>query len=123
MPLNTGLVSAVASRTFDEARGDPAHWGRLVETAVGAHLYNTAIGTAVELTWWRHRNHEVDFVLRRGPYRTAIEVKTGVKSARWASFEAFREAFGETRPLVVGTGGVPLEEFLSRPAASWVGPA
>ena len=77
VPLNTGLVSAVASRTYHEARADPAHWGRLVETAVGAHLYNTSIGTAVELSWWRHRNHEVDFVLRRGPYLTAIEVKTG----------------------------------------------
>ncbi len=123
LPLNTGLVSALASGSLDEARANPALWGRLVETTVGAHLYNTSIGTPVELTWWRERNHEIDFVLRRGPYRTAIEVKTGAKGARWKSFDAFRSAHGEIRPLVVGTEGIALEEFLARPASSWVGPA
>ncbi len=120
-PLNTALVSAMGGYTLEESRADSELWGRLVETAVGAHLVNTSLGTAVEVTWWRDGNDEVDFVLSRGPHRTAVEVKTGKKGARWEALTEFEKRFGPTRKLVVGTGGIPLDEFLSEPASSWVG--
>lgn len=37
------------------ARQDGELWGRLVESAVGAHLLNTA-PTGMEITYWRERD-------------------------------------------------------------------
>ncbi|MCY2959877.1 MAG: ATP-binding protein [Planctomycetota bacterium] len=119
-PLNTALVSALAGYTLEETLADPERWGRLVETTVGAHLVNTALGTAVEVWWWRDGNDEVDFVLTRGPHRTAIEVKSGKKGARWDVLSEFEARFGPCRKLVVGTGGIPLADFLAKPASEWV---
>ena len=39
---NTALASAVAGRTLEDTRADPAAWGRSVEAAVGAHLLGRA---------------------------------------------------------------------------------
>jgi len=44
MVHNTALMSAMGSHGFDEARADRSHWGRVVESSVGAHLINTADG-------------------------------------------------------------------------------
>ncbi len=120
LPMNTALVSASGVQMSSDREEDPSWWGRIVETCVGAHLYNTSLGTTMELFWWREGNHEIDFVLRRGDAVTAIEVKTGAKSVRWSAFQAFERTFGPSRLLVVGTGGIELGEFLSQPADSWL---
>lgn len=39
--LNTALMTASSGMAMDEARNDRALWGRLVESAAGAHLINT----------------------------------------------------------------------------------
>ena len=44
------------------ARDHPETWGRLVESAVGAHLLNTA-SSGMQITYWREGNKEVDFVV------------------------------------------------------------
>ena len=46
-----------------EARANREFWGRLVESAVGAHLVNASAGGACRVFYWRDRNHEVDFVV------------------------------------------------------------
>lgn len=43
--LNTALMSAQDHRSLKEARVDGDHWGRLVESCIGAHLLNST------LTW------------------------------------------------------------------------
>lgn len=43
--MNTALMTALSGYTFDEARSDPEFWGRLVESAVGAHLANAAFAS------------------------------------------------------------------------------
>ena len=40
--LNTALMAVASGYAFDEARSDRTFWGRMVESAVGAHLANTA---------------------------------------------------------------------------------
>ena len=40
--LNTALMTAGSRYSFDEAKADRTFWGRIVESAVGAHLFNTA---------------------------------------------------------------------------------
>ena len=75
--LNTALMSAQSDYTFEEAQFDRSYWGRLVESAVGAHVFNTITPAVHDLHYWRDDNHEVDFVLRRGRKLVAFEVKSG----------------------------------------------
>jgi uncharacterized protein len=71
------LITAQSGLTLEEAQADREYWGRLVESAVGAHLANAAATGACAVHYWRERNHEVDFVVKAGRRLTAIEVKSG----------------------------------------------
>ena len=117
LALDTALVSATSGRTFAEARADPEHWGRLVETAVGAHLVARRDPRATIL-YWRDRSREVDFVVERGKHLTAIEVKSGRRRDGLPGMAAFERAHGPARKLLVGADGTPLEAFLGDPPAS-----
>jgi hypothetical protein len=119
--LNTALMSVVSGYRFEEARSDRSFWGRLVESAVGAHLLNTA-APGTEVKYWRQGHHEVDFVLQRGRRAVAIEVKTGRVRSAFSGLAEFERRFQPERTLIVGTGGEPLHEFLSVPADHWSGP-
>ena len=118
--LNTALMTAQDSRTMTEARRDGDYWGRLVESSVGAHLLNTSFGSDIELTYWRERSQEVDFILRRGKTITAIEVKSGRRPEALPGMEAFAKQFKPKRKLLVGGQGIPLDEFLLKPAEHWL---
>ena len=117
--LNTALISALAGYTFADARNDRSYWGRLVESAVGAHLFNTAVDDC-QVQYWRESPDEVDFVLTNGRKLVAIEVKSGTNFAAPKGLKVFTEKFKKARQLIVGEGGVPLAEFLSRPAEDWL---
>lgn len=118
--MNTALMSAQSGLTFDEARADRGLWGRLVESAVGAHLANAAAVGRCELYYWRERNCEVDFVVCTGKNVTAIEVKSARRRETLPGMRVFTEAFRPTRTLLVGGDGIALDEFLSQPAEHWV---
>jgi predicted AAA+ superfamily ATPase len=118
--LNTALMSAQSGLGFDEARADHEFWGRLVESAVGAHLANAAVVGECELFYWRDHNREVDFVVCRGRELTAIEVKSGRTHEAQPGLAAFAEVFKPRRRLLVGGDGIPLEEFLSHPVKHWI---
>jgi predicted AAA+ superfamily ATPase len=118
--LNTALMTALAGRSPAEARQDAEFWGRLVESCVGAHLLNTSMGSDLTVSYWRDRNLEVDFVLHRGKTVVAIEVKSGRRRESLSGMEAFAKRFKPKRVLLVGGQGIPLEEFLSRPAEYWL---
>ncbi len=119
--LNTALMTAQAGKTPSEIRRDPEYYGRLVESAVGAHLANAAAAGECELFYWRERSREVDFIVRTGRTVTAIEVKSGRRRDWFPGLDAFRAAFRPTRQLLVGGEGVALEEFLTKPVTRWVG--
>ena len=118
--LNTALMSAQNHRSLTEARQDGDYWGRLVESCVGAHLVNSSFGTNISVTYWRERNHEVDFVLQQGKTTVAIEVKSGGRRVMLPGLNAFVRLFKPKRQLLVGGQGIALEEFLSKPAAHWL---
>jgi predicted AAA+ superfamily ATPase len=118
--LNTALMTATSGLDFSEARADREFWGRLVESAVGAHLANDALCGESSLYYWRERNHEVDFVVKAGRHLTAIEVKSGRAPDAFTGTGAFAEAFEPARTLLVGGDGIGLEEFLMEPVAHWV---
>ena len=116
--LNTALVTAEAGHTFEEAQADRTFRGHLVESAVGAHLFNTATDN-IRLYYWRDRDYEVDFVLQRGSHLIPIEVKSGPNIKTIQGMEEFTQRFTPSRSLLVGEGGIPLEEFLAVPASHW----
>ncbi len=118
--LNTALTSAIGGLSPEEAQADRAYYGRLVESAVGAHLANAAQCGDCELFYWREKNREVDFVVRAGKRLLAIEVKSGRRREDLPGMAAFVEAFHPDRTLLVGGDGIELETFLSRPVMEWL---
>lgn len=118
--LNTALLTAQSGLSISEARVDGEFRGRLVESAVGAHLANAAVMGEGELFYWREGNSEVDFVIRSGRVVVGIEVKSGRAPVTHSGMSAFALAFKPTRMLMVGGDGIPLEEFLTRPVSYWL---
>lgn len=117
--LNTALMSSATPYTFAQAQADRSFWGRLLESAVGAHLRNTAKNTE-KVHFWRESPHEVDFVISDANRLTAIEVKSGTHQGRLKGLDAFAAQHTGCRRLLVGAGGVDLTEFLSFPLAHWL---
>jgi hypothetical protein len=120
--LNTALMTATSGLAPDDARADREYWGRLVESAVGAHLANAAAAGQCGLHYWRDRNQEVDFVVEAGRRLIAIEVKSGRAREVPSGLATFAKAFKPRRTLLVGDDGIAVEEFLSRPVTDWIGP-
>jgi len=118
--LNTALMTAAWPLDLAAAKQDRQSWGRLIESAVGAHLVNTSAGTNVRVTYWRSRQQEVDFIIDDGKSLAAIEVKSGLAKAALPGIDAFSRLFKPKKVLLVGGQGIPLEEFLSTPAAKWL---
>ena len=111
--FNNAFRNRFGSFSFDEARVDPAEWGRLVESAVGAHLANRAMTDDYELFYWRNeRRQECDYVLRKGQALVAIEVKSGSVD-KTVGFEKFKEQFADnvTAAFIVGPHALPLDDF------------
>lgn len=118
--LNNGLMSSLSALTFEEARRQPDFWGRLVESSVGASLANGIRGKALELFYWSSRNKEVDFVLSRGDTAVAIEVKSNRKKTVLPGIEAFSKEFQVKRKVLVGSQGIPIEEFFRFSVEEWL---
>ena len=118
--LNSALVTAQSDLRLAEARANPVVWGRLVESAVGAHLANAAETGSCDLFYWRDRNREVDFVVRAGRSIVALEVKSGGSRHSLPGMTAFCELYHGTRTMLVGGDGIPLEEFLLTPVEDWL---
>lgn len=117
--FNTALMSATEDYTFTEAQADRSYWGRLVESAVGAHLLNTCDEDS-KLQYWRDGNQEVDFVLSKGRKLCAIEVKSSSHPQFAQGLNVFAQRYPHAKKILVGAGGIPLAEFLSHPAGYWM---
>ncbi len=118
--FNTALMSALSGKTFKQAREDRIFWGRLVESAVGAHLLNSIRGTQIDLFYWREGDREVDFVLQQGTALTAIEVKSGKESMNRTGIDIFVNKFNPSRVLLIGDQGIPVEKFFSTPLSNFM---
>ncbi len=108
---NNALISSQSNDTYEKTHIHPELWGRLVESSVGTHLMNHSISERYQLYYWREGNQEVDFVLEKGKKVIGLEVKSGMKAAN-AGMALFSEKFHPNKILLVGTGGIPYEEFL-----------
>lgn len=109
---NNALASSLALLEYPAVLEDRAVWGRLVENAVGAHLLNHLQALPYKISYWREGNLEVDFVVRTPKALWAIEVKSG-RPTKPEGLEKFCREHRRVRPLLIGSGGMPLEEFFS----------
>lgn len=117
--LNNALVSAISGRSFRDANSDASFRGRLVESAVGAHVARWKDLGPYHIHYWRERNEEVDFVVRRGSDLLAIEVKSSERRESLPGMVAFRRAYPAAGAIVVGGGGIELEDFFLREPEAW----
>lgn len=113
-------MTAQSGLSPTEARTDREFRGRLVESAVGAHLANAAARGACEVFYWREQNREVDFIVRAGRVVLALEVKSGRSPEAFSGLDEFSRTFKPTRTLIVGGNGIPLDEFLTQPIEYWL---
>lgn len=108
---NNALITSQNNDTYEKAVINPKLWGRLVESSVGTHLMNHSISERYNLYYWREGNYEVDFVLEKGDKVIGLEVKSGMKAEN-AGMALFAKKFHPDKILLVGTGGIPYDEFL-----------
>ena len=116
---NNALITSQGHLAFEEARNQSDYWGRLVESMVGATLVNESKRASTSVFYWSSRNREVDFILAKGDRIVAIEVKGGRKSSALPGMAAFSKEFDVHKKLLVGKGGIPLEEFLLTNVSAW----
>ncbi len=115
--LNNGLMTAQAAGSFLLAQQNPERWGRIAESAIGAHLANGAMAGDYGLFYWREASKEVDFVLQKGNRIVALEVKSGQRPTALPGMAAFDKIYSPAKKLLIGTGGMSFKEFLTlRPA-------
>jgi uncharacterized protein len=107
-------------QNFRQSEGmiDPELWGRLIESSVGTHILNTKEPQHA-ITYWRERNAEVDFVVSGMSGVLAIEVKSGRRTRALSGLKGFQTRFPGVKTCIVGTGGIPLAEFLGHPVSAW----
>jgi predicted AAA+ superfamily ATPase len=115
LALNNALITALRPDDSEE----PEVRGRLIETAVGAHLLRGAQASGFELSWWREANREVDFVMRKGRSLVAIEVKSGRRRDSLPGLDLFASRHPTARRLLVGGDGIDLEDFLLAEPERW----
>ncbi len=109
---NNALKMVYSPMTFNQAIIDRRSWGRTLESGIGAHLVSQAFVHRFDVFYWRERNDEVDFVLRKKNSSAAIEVKSNAEK-RTGGLDKFRELFRPTSSFIVGDGGVKAEEFMT----------
>jgi predicted AAA+ superfamily ATPase len=111
MVYDTSLMTYANGTNRRRLLENSADRGRLAESAVGAYLLARGKEEGFEVYWWRERNNESDFVIKKGSLLTAIEVKSGRVKNTGGSL-VFKKLYPETLSLIIGTSGLSLEDFL-----------
>ena len=109
---NNALKMVYSPLTFEAALVDRKSWGRIVESCMGAYLVSQAFVHRFEVFYWRERDDEVDFILRKKGSVIAIEVKSNAEK-KTAGLEKFKQLFQPKKAFIVGDGGISIEDFLS----------
>lgn len=109
---NNALKSVYSPLPLSEAVLDRKVWGHIFESAIGAYLLSESFVHRFEVYYWRERNDEVDFILKKQSSVVAIEVKSN--SEKWTDgLSKFRETFHPAASFIVGDGGISAEDFLT----------
>lgn len=109
---DNALKTLYSPLSFEQAIIDRKAWGHILESGIGSYIVSEAFAKRFEVYYWRERDNEVDFVLRRKGSLVAIEVK-GNAEKRTDGLEKFKEKFNPKAAFIVGDGGIKPEDFLS----------
>jgi len=109
---NNALKTVYNDLTFKEAILNRKEWGRIFESAIGAHIVSNAFTGNYEVFYWREKDKEVDYILKKKNRIVAIEVKSNSETYN-AGLEAVRNLYHPYATFVVGEGGMKAEQFLS----------
>ncbi|MBQ5513487.1 MAG: ATP-binding protein, partial [Bacteroidales bacterium] len=107
---NNALKDVYFDYAFPEVINHPDKWGHVFESAVGAHILSNAFKERYEVFYWRENNVEVDFVIKKKNSIAAIEVKSNSRTIN-TGLQEFAKKFNPKISLVVGSGGLPVEDF------------
>lgn len=99
---------------FEKSLTNPSVWGRVFESGIGAYIMDQSFLHNFEVFYWREKDLEVDFIIRKRGVVAAIEVKSN-NERRSSGLEEFRKKFNPHRSLLVGNEGLTGEEFLRTP--------
>ena len=108
---NTALISGQSEEQFKEIQNNPAAWGRLVESAIGAHLLNHSLTMDYELNYWREGDAEVDFIISKNKKTIAIEVKSN-KASITNGMKQFQKQYEPQKMILIGADGMKWQDFL-----------
>jgi predicted AAA+ superfamily ATPase len=108
---NMALISAQRNETFNEIIASPDKWGRMVESAIGTHLMNHSIVNNFHFYYWRHANHEIDFVIEKRGKVVGLEIKSGTTQKN-SGMSVFKKEFNPYKVFLIGNSGIPWQEFL-----------
>lgn len=109
---NNALKNVYCPLSFEQSVINRKEWGRIFESGIGAYLVSQAFVHRFEVFYWRERNDEVDFVLRKKNSVVAIEVKSNAEKTT-AGIEKFRQMYRPTTSLIIGEAGIKAEDFLT----------
>jgi predicted AAA+ superfamily ATPase len=110
--FNNALISAQSDMSYHAILDNHKEWGRMVESAVGAHLLNASFEKRFNLYYWNENRYELDFVLEKNGKLIGIEVKSGIDS-RNEGIALFDKVYHPKHIFIVGTDGIPIDEFLA----------
>jgi len=118
--LNTALATAPSHLFFESTKRNREQWQKLIECAIGAYLINSTFGTKTEIFYWKNSNKFVDFIIRKDKKLIVIDVNGTQKGKNIRGLDAFIQKHGPTKTLLVGEGGISVEEFLLTPLEEWM---
>lgn len=109
---NNALRRVYTPLSMEQALLDRKQWGRIFESGIGAYLVSQAFVHRFEVFYWRERDEEVDFILRKKGAVVAIEIKSNAEK-HTKGLEHFKSLFQPKEAFIVGEGGMHVEDFLS----------
>ena len=109
---NNALKIVYNPHTYEQAIMDRKSWGRIFESGIGAWIISQAFIHRFDVFYWRERNNEVDFILRKKGTVVAIEVKSDAEK-NTTGLGVFRDMFHPKSAFIVGDGGLKAEDFLT----------
>lgn len=118
--FNSGLITAQLDLTMQQIKNSLALRGRITESCIGAHFLNQSLKHNFKVYYWRERQHEVDFVIKKSSKIYAFEVKSGIKSATTSGMRAFQNKFNPDKIYLIGSDGIKIEKFLLSEVVDWL---
>ncbi|MBS0272528.1 MAG: ATP-binding protein [Proteobacteria bacterium] len=118
--FNTAFITAQSHLSFKKAQKDTAVWKSLLECSIGAHIINAALGTKIEVFYWKEGNKEVDFVVRKGELVITITVRKPNKGINLRGIEEFSRLYSPQQNLFIGGPGIAIDKFLLTPLDYWI---